>query len=169
MILMLLCKTGTGNLLLGIDVNHNLKSGWVYSAIWSSCIFYSFGIQLTAKWQFWRHTQSPFLLPFKIRFWAIYPCPWPNDNIFKRVSIYFYLAKESKYEIGSAPGLNTKIIGVVQDESLKEPFKSKTGDSINNFPKMCNTKCFINDTSFSSLRSLYIIIFWKISNFIYKF
>ena len=56
------------------------------------------------------------------------PCPCPNDNIFRRVSIYFYLAKAIKYEIGSAPGLSTKIIGVVAVESSNDPFKSNIGD-----------------------------------------
>lgn len=36
--------------------------------------------------------------------------------------------------MGSAPGDKTKIIGVVQVESLKDPLRSNTGDSINNYP-----------------------------------
>lgn len=56
--------------------------------------------------------------------------------------------------MGSAPGLSTKMMGVVQDESLNDPFKSKTGDSMNNFPRMLRTKFLINETSFYSLRIL---------------
>jgi hypothetical protein len=44
------------------------------------------------------------------------------------VSIYFYLDNDKRYEIGSAPGLRTNIIGVDALESLNDPFKSKTGD-----------------------------------------
>lgn len=64
------------------------------------------------------------------------------------MSIYFYLARASKYEIGSAPGDNTKMSGVVDVESLKEPLRSNTGDSMNPLPKIWRTKFLILRISF---------------------
>jgi hypothetical protein len=89
-----------------------------------------------------------------IRFWAIYPCPWPNESIFRRVSIYFYLARERRYEMGSAPGLSTNIMGVVHEESLNEPLRSKTGDSMNILPRMLRTKFLMKVTNFYYLNIL---------------
>ena len=52
--------------------------------------------------------------------------PWP---------IYIYLDRANKSEI--APGLKTKILGVVvQEESLNDPLRSKTGDYINILPRI---------------------------------
>ena len=67
------------------------------------------------------------------------PCPCPRESILSLVSIYFYLDRANKYEIGSAPGLKTKIIGVVQEESLNDPLRSKTGDYINILPRIFST------------------------------
>jgi hypothetical protein len=54
-------------------------------------------------------------------------------------------------------------------ESLKDPLRSKTGDSINIFPRMLRTKFLIKRMSFSYLRSLYTTILWKMSSLISKF
>lgn len=56
--------------------------------------------------------------------------------------------------MGSAPGLRTKIIGVVGVESVNAPFRSKIGDSINTFPSKVRTKFLINSMSFYSLSNL---------------
>jgi hypothetical protein len=46
------------------------------------------------------------------------------------------------------------MIGVVELESLKAPFKSKTGDSMKILPRTFNTKFLILRMSFSYLRIL---------------
>jgi hypothetical protein len=79
------------------------------------------------------------------------------------------LAKASKYEMGSAPGLKTKIIGVVEVESSNEPFKSKIGDSIKILPRTFKTNFFMIRMSFSYLNNLYTTIFWKMSSLTSKF
>ena len=53
---------------------------------------------------------------------AISPWPYPNDFITYLVSISFSFAKLRKYGIGSAPGDKIKIIGVIDEESAKEPY-----------------------------------------------
>ena len=70
--------------------------------------------------------------------------------------------------MGSAPGLSTKIIGVPAVESVKAPFRSKPGDSMNILPSKLKTKFLIKSMSFSYLSSLYMIIFWNISSLSYK-
>ena len=66
------------------------------------------------------------------------PCPCPRESILSLVSIYFYLDRANKYEIGSAPGL-TKDIGVVQEELLNDPLRSKTGDYMKVLPNTLKT------------------------------
>jgi hypothetical protein len=61
------------------------------------------------------------------------------------------------------------MIGVVELESLKAPFKSKTGDSMKILPRTFNTKFLILRMSFSYLRILYTIIFWKMSSLTSRF
>lgn len=56
--------------------------------------------------------------------------------------------------MGSAPGLSTKMMGVVGVESVKEPFRSKTGDSMKIFPREFMTKFLMSRISFSYLSSL---------------
>ncbi len=53
------CNTDIGNVGVGIDVSHSLKSGWVASLNYYTS-FYSDGIQDAAKWQFWSRIQLPF-------------------------------------------------------------------------------------------------------------
>ena len=130
-----LYKTGTGKALLGILVNQSLKSWCASPSLFYSYILSNSTIQLTAKWQFYKQTQLPFLDPVLIASFAISPYPYPSDNIFNLSSKSFSLAKFSKYDMGSAPGDKMKIIGVAEVESEKAPFKSNYGDSINFYPK----------------------------------
>ena len=49
---------------------------------------------------------------------AISPCPYPKEMIFNLVgSISHSLAKLRRYVMGSAPGDNTNMMGVVHSES----------------------------------------------------
>ena len=74
------------------------------------------GIQVTAKWQFCSTTQSPVFWPYCIIFSATGPWPWPNEMGL----MFFFLAdaNELKDANGSDPGLNMKIKGDVDDESV---------------------------------------------------
>ena len=74
---------------------------------------------------------STFLLPLLKSYLVKPPCPYPRESILNLIPIYLYLDRANKYEIGSVPGLKTKIIGVVQEESLNDPLRSTTGDYIN--------------------------------------
>ncbi len=67
-------KTLIGNLSDGFEVNHNLKSGWIYSFN-SSQRRESSDIQLTAKWQFYSKTHPPFDYSSFIIFSAFLPYP----------------------------------------------------------------------------------------------
>lgn len=60
-------------------------------------------------------------------------------------------------------------MGVVGVESVNEPLRSKTGDSMNILPRERITNSLIKMISFSYLSSLQMIIFWKLSSFSYKF
>jgi len=73
----------------------------------------------------------------------------------------FALARPFKYVMGSAPGDNTKMIGVVFYESLNAPIKSNGGLSINFSPRVFFVNSLIPDMSFSSLSTFRIINFWK--------
>jgi len=57
--------------------------------------------------------------------------PYPREIILSLSSNSFSFAKVYKYAIGSAPGDNINIIGMVLIESSKAPFKSNGGDSVN--------------------------------------
>jgi len=101
------------------------------------------GNQLTDKWQFYRHTQSPFLRPAFILSSAISPYPYPNDIIFNLSVISFYFANPNKYTIGSAPGDNTNINGYVQSLSSNDSIILNIGLSVNYYPNTFPTYCFI--------------------------
>lgn len=107
-----------GNLSEGYDVNHNLKSGLVWSGSGdnSSQILYKIGIHVTAKWQFCNTTQSPVFCPYCIIFYATGPCPWPNE--IGLIFFFFIDANELNEANGSEPGLRMKINGDVDDESV---------------------------------------------------
>jgi hypothetical protein len=77
-ILTLVYKIETGNLGVGMEVIHSLKSGWSVSASWStSCS--SLGIQDRHKWQFSKMTQFPWILPLSIMFSAAFWVPAPSE------------------------------------------------------------------------------------------
>jgi len=80
-----------------------------------SHIRYKVDIQVTARWQFCRTTQSPVFCPYWIIFSATGPCPWPSE-----IGLMFFflvLANELSETNGSDPGLNMKINGEVEEES----------------------------------------------------
>jgi len=67
--------------------------------------------------------------------------------------------------MGSAPGDNTKIMGVVALESVYEPVKSNAGLSINKDPKEFLMKCLIYNINFVGLRTFNISILENVSKF----
>ena len=75
--------------------------------------------------------------------------------------IPFAFARAIRSAIGSAPGDNTKIIGVAFKESVKAPSKSNGGLSINLGPNSYPTYFFIPKDNFSSRITFNNINFWK--------
>lgn len=78
-------------------------------------IFYKFGIQDDARWQFCRIAQPPFSI-----FWAIIlsakgPCPWPK--LILSSEIPYCLEKLDMAMNGSDPGESINNIGVTELES----------------------------------------------------
>ena len=130
------CSTGTGNLLLGIEVNHKRYKGLISDSSWFSYIFSSVFSHDTARWQFCKQIQSPFLRPDMMFSRAFSPCPYPRDRIFSLSDIPCCFASSKRYDIGSAPGDSTKIIGVVESESSNAAFRSNKGDSMNYLPEI---------------------------------
>ena len=68
--------------------------------------------------------------------------------------------------MGSAPGDRTKIIGVVQVESAKDPFKSNSGEYVKRSPRFSPTNFLISSINFSSVKSFINNNFWKAFNFL---
>lgn len=70
-ILIPFCSTATGKRGLGLEVSQSRNSAWVSSgtAFAFSRICSSVGSQETARWQFCRHTQSPFSLS-RLKNWS---------------------------------------------------------------------------------------------------
>jgi hypothetical protein len=91
----------------------------------SSTIFYIWGIQVLAKWQFWSKTHFPDILALDISLAAGSPCPCPNDITY--ISIFNYFASLKREVVGSAPGDKTNIIGVLESESFHRSFKVTFG------------------------------------------
>ena len=57
------CRTAAGNPGLGMEVSQRRKSLWQVSGLMPSTMRSRLGIQLTARWQFCRHTHCPFSMP----------------------------------------------------------------------------------------------------------
>jgi len=105
------CRIDTGKLPLGMLVSHSRKSRCVLSSVMSSVSFSSVAIQLSARWQFCRHTQCPLSTASAIAFSAIGPCPCPNDTDTSRRPMPSRSARLSSSVIGSAPGDSTNTSG----------------------------------------------------------
>mmetsp|Transcript_58452 Transcript_58452/g.132389 ORF Transcript_58452/g.132389 Transcript_58452/m.132389 type:complete len:256 (+) Transcript_58452:1671-2438(+) len=133
-------STGTGNSGEGMEVNHKRYSSATLSGSICSWIRSNVGIQLPAKWQFCRHTQSPSSTPWATIASAFGPCPCPSEIMCKRSSKPFALASRSSWSVGSAPADNTKMIGEHELESSYDPIKSNGGLSVYNFPSSPPTK-----------------------------
>ena len=139
-VLILFCKTETGNFLSGMLLNHNLKSLWTLSASIFSHNCSSRGIQLVIKWQFWRNTHSPFCIATCIIFSALGPCPCPRLMALNFFLIIMESAKLNKSFIGSDPGLSTNTNAVVTVDGRNDSGKSNGGGSINRCPIFSVTK-----------------------------
>lgn len=71
-------KTETGKSGEGIDVNHNQKSQWFWSSIYSTT-YSNLGMKDVAKWQFIRSTHPPFDCQVEIDSNATLSWPLPSD------------------------------------------------------------------------------------------
>ena len=124
-----------GNTLVGKELNHSLKEGWVFSlpALVSiaSQILSRLPIQLGDKWQFYKNTQVPLFCASSIAFSACTPCPCPKEIV--RIVLFFESAKLCKIDIGSVPGSrNTN--GFTELDSEYERLISNVGERIKPFP-----------------------------------
>lgn len=72
------CRTEIGKEGVGIDVNHNLKSGLVASPNYSTS-FSNDGIHDADKWQFWSKIHVPFASAALTNCSALPPWPWPRE------------------------------------------------------------------------------------------
>lgn len=155
-------RTEIGKELVGIEVNHNLKSGFVASENYST-IFSKSGIQEAARWQFCNSTQYPLLSALLTNYWAFGPCPWPREIDY--VFFYISFANLRKSVTGSEPGDKRKIKGVIPVESLKHLVKSKVGGMMNYFPSFSVTQSSMAGSTLSILIAFKTTIFWNISSF----
>ena len=123
-ILLPFCKIITGNFGLGILVSHRRKSLWTCSGSICSTRRSNEGIQLGAKWQFWKKTHKPLSIAFLAIASALGPWPWPNDIDDSFLENFISSANLSKSTAGSVPTDKTKISGVDGEESLNTWCKS---------------------------------------------
>ena len=79
-ILTAFCKIETGKVGDGIDVSHNRKDAWVFSAFIPSHKRSRVFIHDAARWQFCRHTQVPLSTASMMAFSAMGPCPCPRTQ-----------------------------------------------------------------------------------------
>ena len=95
------------------------------------------GIQVTAKWQFWRTTQSPVFWPS----WIIFSAtgPWPCPSEIGLIAFFFCEANELREAKGSDPGLRIKMSGEVDEESAYILARSKGGGEMNFYPSSAKT------------------------------
>ena len=68
----------------------------------------------------------------------------------------------STSNLGSAPEESTKIRGLRGEELSSTPLKSKYGVSINDLSMLSTIRFCMEGNSFSGLRILIIISFWKV-------
>mmetsp|Transcript_24000 Transcript_24000/g.78087 ORF Transcript_24000/g.78087 Transcript_24000/m.78087 type:complete len:223 (-) Transcript_24000:3073-3741(-) len=156
------CSTSTGKVCAGIDVSHSRKSSCTEECGWfiSSTSRASDNIHELARWQFCRHTQSPFFCAAATSCSAIGPWPCPRLTICRRSpGIHpFLVAKRWSMEVGSAPVLKTKMTGVRHDVSGKTSSSVHGGASVNFWPILLPTYSWNAAISFSSRKILSTIM-----------
>lgn len=104
----------------------SMLSRLVYWACWRLATYsYSYGMKPFDKWQFWSNAHDPLSRHCAINFFALSPCPWPNDTYFN--SLFSDCAKHCNASSGSAPCERTKIIGVLGVLSYSTPLRSNAG------------------------------------------
>ena len=92
-------------------VSQSLKSLCTVLGSVVSKILSKLGIQLPAKWQFCKHTQSPLSIPLLSNFSALAPWPCPRLTLSNFLENFISSANFSKSAMGSAPELSTKMSG----------------------------------------------------------
>mmetsp|Transcript_62721 Transcript_62721/g.143733 ORF Transcript_62721/g.143733 Transcript_62721/m.143733 type:complete len:427 (-) Transcript_62721:2721-4001(-) len=155
-------STATGKNVDGWEVSHSRKfsssTPWVVKF---STIFSRAGIHDVQRWQFIRHTHSPFLVLCAMSFSATgpWPCPREMDWNFWRKPISS--ANLISDPVGSDPAVRTKMIGEVVFESGNTSASTIGGDSVNSLPIFSATYISVAKTSFSSRKSFRAHILWK--------
>ena len=133
-ILMPFCSTKAGKEGEGSEVSHSRKLGCRVSSVNSSHSFSNVGIHEMLRWQFCKHTQVPLSAASWMAFSAIGPCPCPSEIASSLFPYPISSASLMSSVIGAAPGVSTKINGVVHLESPKHFFRSSVGGSIKRVP-----------------------------------
>mmetsp|Transcript_120667 Transcript_120667/g.385246 ORF Transcript_120667/g.385246 Transcript_120667/m.385246 type:complete len:241 (+) Transcript_120667:1647-2369(+) len=128
------CRTCTGKVFAGMEVNHNLKLFDMFSGLSCSTRASKLDIQDSMRWQLDSSTQPPVPWAFSIIFVAFGPWPWPREIDSKRFSRPSFSANLMTSATGSVPGERMKISGVVFTESAKDFAMSKVGGSTNFCP-----------------------------------
>mmetsp|Transcript_35675 Transcript_35675/g.60106 ORF Transcript_35675/g.60106 Transcript_35675/m.60106 type:complete len:306 (-) Transcript_35675:787-1704(-) len=159
------CSTSTGKVVAGMDVRNRRKSSWlsVVPLDKPSTIISSLSIHDLAKWQFWRHTQSPVLVPLLMRLSAMGPWPCPRLIMCSRSpGIHpFFSAKRCNMEVGSAPVVRMKMMGVPGAVSLNTLNRFHGLGSVNCRPSLAPTNVAADSIILSSRITLTINMCWN--------
>mmetsp|Transcript_18335 Transcript_18335/g.62323 ORF Transcript_18335/g.62323 Transcript_18335/m.62323 type:complete len:304 (+) Transcript_18335:1484-2395(+) len=156
--LMPFCSTGTGKILVGIDVSHSRNSSCTSDAR-SPCIAStmrsSSSIQLEARWQFCRQTQSPLCCADLMMRSAMGPWPWPSEMMcsLSPGTRSMPSANRCSIPVGSAPVDRMNITGVDLVVSAYTCVRLKGGASVKRGPRWSPTYALKALTSFSSRRT----------------
>mmetsp|Transcript_25459 Transcript_25459/g.60550 ORF Transcript_25459/g.60550 Transcript_25459/m.60550 type:complete len:352 (+) Transcript_25459:901-1956(+) len=151
-ILTLFWRIVTGKAPLGMLVIHRRNSGSADSELIPSYTFSSVGIQLGAKWQFWRSTHPPKPRASEMSCAAFGPCPCPMDMTHMRSLWPLSSANLSNAAVGSLPGERTNRRGDSQDDSAKHPARSNAGGCTKSAPRTASTSVWMPRTMRSGLR-----------------
>mmetsp|Transcript_35680 Transcript_35680/g.70018 ORF Transcript_35680/g.70018 Transcript_35680/m.70018 type:complete len:259 (-) Transcript_35680:1689-2465(-) len=159
------CRTETGNLGVGPEVNHRRKSSWQLSGLKSVQMASRVGSQLTAKWQFCNRTHPPRFRPSSMSFLARGPWPCPKEMDWNFSLKPWSLANSRTLEAGSAPLARTKMRGVVLLEASKESGRSKVGKLLYSGPNDSAMKICRAGAILSGRRHFKTSSFWKVVSF----
>mmetsp|Transcript_27175 Transcript_27175/g.68387 ORF Transcript_27175/g.68387 Transcript_27175/m.68387 type:complete len:224 (+) Transcript_27175:1700-2371(+) len=163
--LMPFCSTSTGKIGAGMEVSQSRKSGCALdvSSDSSSTIASMSSIQLLARWQLCRHTQSPLDAACCTIISAMRPCPWPSEIMYSRSPGVqpIFCAKRCSIAVGSAPVVRMKMTGVRQLVSSNTSSSRQGAGSVNALPMVASTYLETANTTFSGRSSLTITSLWN--------
>jgi len=111
------CRMATGNFGLGKLVSQSRNCGCTLFGSMFSTIRSSVGIQLGARWQFWKKTQVPRSVALRNMASARGPWPWPSEMAASFFPNFIPSANLYKSAAGSVPVDSTNTSGVSLAES----------------------------------------------------